>query len=363
MQSQSNAGLLWQILRKSMSPQKLSSIGEMLRVGTLLMPAGGGGEIASEGIQTLVAVLSLYSDSVLSGSAFGRFQVIKSGGNSAVRCFSGVFLEAIRRIELLAEMISERIWGGKGALKMLLFFELIKAICKIYLCYRGKDVDQKGSKTSMARAPGFLVCRDFMGLKASDSFSDLRWWLAGSVIHSVRPVIYLLAMIAVGTHNKAVHSRTRWTPWLLSLFLDLVAHFVASKASAARDAAKPRGPFGADDSGQQGTGRPHQQPPAVNDQASGVGDIFRVALFQEEECCDTSDVSEHNALERAELSRRKGLLLLYLLRPPAMDALLKPMVALLRRIVGRIPLVGSVANLLLDLLVSLEHYYSYSSGS
>ena len=92
--------------------------------------------------------------------------------------------------------------------------------------------------------------------------------------------------------------------------------------------------------------------------------IPRKALFQDETSNGIrAEALEHNSLETTELGRRKGLLMLYLIRPPAMDILLKPLIALLRRILSRVPLVGSVANLLLDILVSLEHYYSYTSGS
>jgi hypothetical protein len=341
------------------------------------MPSGGGGEIASEGIQTVVSLLSLYSDSVLSNGALGRFQVMKTGGSCSVRCFSGLCLEALRRIELLAEMLSERLFGGNGALKVLLMFEIIKAICKIYLCYRGKDVEQKGAKTGLARSSGFRVKRDFLHPKMLESAESLRWWLAGTIFHSLRPVIYLAVLLKSRGGANIDRRKSCWPPWLLSLILDLIAHFVAAKATELRSSGKS---IFSDrptmSHATQSTDKGSQSPPtettapdptgrtASPKDESGIQDLSRTALFQDEEQEELkARIIEHNSLERAELSRRKGLLLLYLLRPPAMDAFLKPLVALLRRVVGRVPLVGSVANLLLDLLVSLEHYYSYSAGS
>lgn len=303
---------------------------------------------------------------------------MKTGGSCSVRCFSGICLEALRRIELLAEMISERLFGGSGALKVLLFFEIIKCMCKIYLCYRGKDVDQKGPKTGLVRSIGFRVRRDFSRFKMFDSASadSLKWWFAGSFFHSLRPIVYILALLKTADGSK---SRSRWPPWLLSLTLDLLAHFVSSKAIEIRNsrtATSSANPIMSHEESIKEASRTAPLSPCTTmapdtniisttpNEGPIFKDLSRNELFRDEEQEDLrAQVREHNALERTELSRRKGLLLLYLLRPPAMDAFLKPLVAILRRIIGRIPLVGSVANLLLDILVSLEHYYSYSAGS
>jgi hypothetical protein len=374
----STAALLWRILRKSMLPQKLSGAGEMLRVGTLLMPSGGGGEMASEGVQTFVSLLSLYSDAVQSSGALGRFQVMRTGGSSSVRCFPSIFLEAIRRIELFAEMTAGRILGGQdGTFKILLVFEILKALCKIYLCYRGQDIDQRGSKTGFAKSRGFRVRRDHTDLGGAKSLSPastraLTWWLAGTSVHALRPVVYLASIVILGSNR---HARTRWGPWLLSFVLDLVAHCVASRSkhwrksqiidSPLRHLEKGKTGEPTSPAASQGAAAPSTlDTPSTESEESSLALIPRKALFQDEALADLrAEALEHNSLETAELGRRKGLLLLYLIRPPAMDVLLKPLIAVLRRILGRVPLVGSVASLLLDLLVSLEHYYSYTSGS
>jgi hypothetical protein len=358
-----------------MIPQKLSSAGEMLRVGTLLMPSGGGGEMASEGVQTFVSLLSLYSDAVQSSSALGRFQVMRTGGSSSVRCIPSIFLEAIRRIELLAEMLSGRILGGQdGTFKILFVFEMLKAICKIYLCYRGQDIDQRGMKTGFAKSNAFRVLRDLGAAKSLSpvTTNSLKWWLAGTTVHALRPVVYLASIVLLGSNRYA---RTRWGPWLLSLVLDLVAHCIASRAKLGRNFLAIK----ASDSSLRhlDNSKAMEQSPAAASPApstldtpssereeSSMAIIPRQALFQDEVSNDIqAEAREHTALETVELGRRKGLLMLYLIRPPAMDVLLKPLIALLRRILSRVPLVGSVANLLLDILVSLEHYYSYTSGS
>jgi hypothetical protein len=74
-------------------------------------------------------------------------------------------------------------------------------------------------------------------------------------------------------------------------------------------------------------------------------------------------VSDVELAMREEIQRRRGLLLLYLLRPPAFHALLEPLVQLLRRVLARVPVLGSMAGVLLDMLLTLGRYYFYHSGT
>jgi hypothetical protein len=366
------------------------------------MPAGGGGEIASEGVQTFLSLLSLYADVIQSKSGpLGRYQVTRKGGTAA-NSLSAICLEATRRIELFVEILAERFVGSRGTLKLLLTFELIKAICRIYLCFRGKDLDQRGTQTGLARAGGCRIERSLAA--SSENAAALQWWFAGTTVHALRPVFYLAAVMLTGSRQSG-YTDSRWAPWIISLLLDWVAHHIASRAAHNR-ATKPAKPQPANEishpsplndpreSSKVSTSLNDTQegadeeidlksppvPPVVspfspsNDsvslalcKATTLG-LERQNLFNERDQTDDDDKVKsetvgHTSLERMELSRRKGLLLFYLLRPPAMQMFLKPVIAFVRKLLGKIPILGSVVHLLLDILISLEHYYSYSSGS
>lgn len=72
---------------------------------------------------------------------------------------------------------------------------------------------------------------------------------------------------------------------------------------------------------------------------------------------------EWDPVEDGELKRRKMLMLLYLLRSPFFDVFTRRVVKGARRVVSPIPLVGCVAAKAVELLLGVQQYYSYTSGS
>ena len=67
--------------------------------------------------------------------------------------------------------------------------------------------------------------------------------------------------------------------------------------------------------------------------------------------------------ERAELARRRALLALYLLRRPAYDAGVGPMLDGGERALGRVPLLGLLVSRGADIVRGVTGYYAYTSGS
>lgn len=142
-----------------------------------------------------------------SGGALAR-HTVGQRGSIVPRCWAETGLEVARRVELLAEMFAERRVGEANKLPLLLALEMIKAFLKIRMSAAGEDVEQKGRRTGMLRAASFRLSHRGQPRR-------FRWWLAGAILHSLRPVVYLAALILFG--NKS------WLPFLVSLILDLVA--------------------------------------------------------------------------------------------------------------------------------------------
>mmetsp|Transcript_39032 Transcript_39032/g.96052 ORF Transcript_39032/g.96052 Transcript_39032/m.96052 type:complete len:365 (+) Transcript_39032:128-1222(+) len=344
-------------LLATLAPQ----MADYLRLGTLLMPDGGSTELTSEAVHTGVSIISLFADVVTSRrGALARHRVVAKGG-IAPSCAIEVWLEAAKRIELLVEMAAERTPGKRMKFALLTSLELFKALCRIWLATRGLDLDQRGRSTGLALAGAFKVSRNVR------SDPRLRWWILGTTVQALRPVIYLAAVRAFGERS--------WIPLAISLFLDLLSEalstFAQPQAGARRTGAEGGAHASGDaskDDGQPGGGGASQ---AEDEHAHAEGNLGSSTAAGGPAACGESATETGLApvrragwqWEQDELQRRRGLLLLYFLRPPLFTVLVRPLIEFLRRILARIPVIGSICCVVLDMIHSLGRYYFYSAGS
>ncbi len=82
--------------------------------------------------------------------------------------------------------------------------------------------------------------------------------------------------------------------------------------------------------------------------------------------CTMSAIDRNAILKESyhdELQRRKNLWLLYLLRTPVFEGLTQPVAGALDRSVGRVPLVGGLANYGFQALLYVQRHFTLTSGS
>ena len=230
-----------------------------------------------------------------------------------------------------------------------------------------EDVEQKGKRTGMTRATAFRLAH------AAHS-RRFQWWLAGAILHALRPVVYLAALMLFG--------QRAWAPWFVSLLVDILAQALATwcdsppplhtflpmqlecpppprnsarrstpgplaaapshaaltrragarvdsriqRRAAARAAHAAAGAAGAGDALQEvgpadehaaARGAGAEAPRSGGDGAGARGAVFGCGGGVEE-------------WERGEVQRRRGLLLMYLLRSPAFERVVQPLLELLQ---------------------------------
>jgi hypothetical protein len=190
---------------------------DYLRLGTLLMPDNSGSEVTSESVHAVLSLVTLFTDSAeaAQGGAFARHKIEKRGG-AAAEGTSETVLETVRRLELLMEMVADRMVGETRKVPLLLAIEFIKTICRIRLTLQGRDLPGRGRRLGLRRSIS-LICL----MRQQLSRSNLRWWMAGSILHALRPLLYLAALQKYGSKS--------WAPWLLSLLVDIAAEITASR--------------------------------------------------------------------------------------------------------------------------------------
>ncbi|XP_078178150.1 shrunken seed protein (SSE1) isoform X2 [Carex rostrata] len=133
-----------------------------------------------------------------------------------------------------------------------------------------------------------------------------RLYLIGEVIHVLRPVIYVLFIRKFGIKS--------WTPWLVSLAVELTGITLVSHATS-RDS--KRG------------GRSYQ----------------------------LSDS------EKDELKRRKNILALYILRDPFFTRYTRSRLEKVDQVLSPVPIVGFFTSKLVELLIGIQTRYTYTAGS
>eukprot|EP00960_Hanusia_phi_P069239 767040-Hanusia_phi.AAC.2 len=367
------------------------------------MPDNSGGEVSSEGLHTCVSAISLYSDVIESsrGNALTRSKMLRRSGFVA-SSKSEILLEFLRRFELISEMLCDRAVGGQKFI-FLLGIELAKACCKIQNCRKGRDVDHRTKRLGLTRAHRFQLSWSHV-----DTLR-FRWWLAGSTIHALRPILYLALMQKLGSKS--------WIPWVVSFFIDVLSEALSTHPKfvskhTGKNASQQQSSQTCSVAGDsyEVKGVDVENPAHGGDElrtTSSQASILNHQTFveQQERTKGTSKESKNllrrqmraEAIElilQKEIQRRRGLLLLYLFRPPVFQILLVPLVfpqsltllrsfdevlqiKLLHRATSRIPIAGSLlgndgslygcldcaAGVLLDMLMSLGRYYFYTSGT
>ena len=155
--------------------------------------------------------------------------------------------------------------------------------------------------------------------------SAARLIIAGELVHVLRPLCYVAALRRCG--------RRSWTPWVLSLVLELAsARLTAAGASSSRQAASAA----AQDVSVAGTG------------LSALYGLQGVRWRRE---------------EADELTRRKLLLLFSLLRDPFFSRFTGVAVERWRGRLAAVPLMGRFVDKAAELLLGLQTYYTYTAAS
>jgi hypothetical protein len=149
--------------------------------------------------------------------------------------------------------------------------------------------------------------------------------ILGELLHILRPVLYVAALRRWG--------RRSWKPWTLSLAIELgsnrlTAAGAAASHRAAADAARS---------------------PAVAGTALAALYGMQGIQWRRE--------------EMDEMTRRKLQLMLGLLRDPFFSRVTGPAVERWEKRLERVPLIGRISNKVVELLMGIQKYYTYTSGS
>lgn len=190
----------------------------------------------------------------------------------------------------------------------------------------------------------------FMFGKRIDPLSIVK---AGEILHIVRPVVHS-AMRWQSGHN-------RWRAFLASVMLDLLSSCCVDIATAV-EVCQEHG-FG--DSGN----------PAMAEAVSGaifgrrlwtIVAILRGSKVPPQSYYERLDVAFLKLFsqdDRKEFSRRRSLWLYYFLRDPLFERLTYPTLSLLASMVGKIPLMGGIAEFTMFSILYYQKKYFWFAGS
>jgi peroxin-16 len=149
---------------------------------------------------------------------------------------------------------------------------------------------------------------------------------AGEVCFIMRPVVYVGLLRVFGIRS--------WKPWLVSLAVELAsAELTRSAWARSNDAALQ----------------------AARDLASSTGSSI-ASLYARQGI-------KLSSRELDELTRRKVLLLLYLVRDPLFGRRTQPALRAVLRATSRVPLLSWLVSLPVGLLEGVQRYYTYTSGA
>jgi hypothetical protein len=151
--------------------------------------------------------------------------------------------------------------------------------------------------------------------------------VAGEILHMIRPVLYVASL--------RMYGRRSWRPWILSLLIDATSQKALDYACQ------------------------HSQ--HVSLKFSKTPDLSRStisALYANQGIVWNRD-------EMDEITRRKLLLLFYLIRDPLFASMTRPVIQRLVSVSRRVPLlpIGWISERLVDLLDGIQKYYTYTSAS
>lgn len=145
---------------------------------------------------------------------------------------------------------------------------------------------------------------------------------AGELLHIVRPVIYVGMLRLWGIKS--------WKPWLSSLILELLsAEATRSAWATSNDAAVG----------------------AAQELAKSTGSSIASLYARQGIRLGSRDMDE--------ITRRKMLLMLYLIRDPLFSRRTRPVLQACVRATSRVPLLSTLVNFPVSLLEGIQRYYSY----
>jgi len=337
---------------------QVNAIESGLRSLTYVLPGRfSDAEFASEALFSLLNLLSLYHDKILTKittkpakdglppSNFNRYTRSLINGSSLYKKFAYI-LSMLQYTEVLLEMFYLKRRGSKGKWNMIALIELIKVLLRLSLfklskkrtllspphpereqpqtegasevlinsVWSGKRTGFSHPKINTLQQNGTsdLDYRPFLLSKVLDKdcastannlvrkLSDLG--ILAELLFIIRPLIYVLTIRKFGHKN--------WLPWILSLSLESTSLFLSKKAS---------------------------------DQIGGEEAL--------------------TSLEKDERRRRYVLLGYYLLRSPFFDSITKHRLLSFSNSAKNKFLISFLAGLIIDYIPLWQKYYFYTSGS
>lgn len=148
----------------------------------------------------------------------------------------------------------------------------------------------------------------------------------GEMLHVLRPVVYVATLRIWGIKS--------WKPWLIGLTLELLsAEATKSAWATSNDAA-----IG-----------------AARELAASTGSSIASLYAKQGIRLDLRDMDE--------ISRRKVLLIFYLIRDPLFSRRTRPVLQACVRATSRVPLLSSLISFPVNLLEGIQRYYTYTSGN
>lgn len=149
---------------------------------------------------------------------------------------------------------------------------------------------------------------------------------AGELAHMCRPLAYVMAL--------RIYGRRSWKPWLLSLAVDVASgHLSNLGAKVAQKEIKSE---------------------ATMPGLSTSGSMLLLYSLQ---------AFKWTPVEQRELTRRKLLIMYYLIRSPFFDQYTKGVVDTALSVLRPVPLFGTLAEKAGEILYGIQQYYTYTSAS
>ncbi|CAM9487915.1 unnamed protein product [Pylaiella littoralis] len=149
------------------------------------------------------------------------------------------------------------------------------------------------------------------------------WLMAGEAIHILRPLVY--------SYSYGLAGEGSWRQWLTSLGMDAAAYTCTARAGG-------------------GGARSLLTSLGATSGRAGAGDGVLVLPYLDDE-------------QAAELSRRKMLWFLYLMRSPAFELLAEPVSRGAAGVFEGVPLLGGMADYALNMLLYVQRHHFYTSAS
>lgn len=165
-----------------------------------------------------------------------------------------------------------------------------------------------------------------MELEESNKVSSMIL-VVGEILHIIRPVMYVASLRMYGGRS--------WRPWILSLLIDAASQKALEYACRRSQ-----------DVSLKFSQTPHLSGSTISVLYANQGIVW-------------------NRDEMDEITRRKLLLLFYLIRDPLFASMTRPVIQRLVSVSRRVPLLplGWISERMADLLDGIQKYYAYTAAS